>query len=49
LRVLVGGNPILGTCIMCKWDCGLSQHGQGYSREETTNHSTSSLKFHWTG
>jgi hypothetical protein len=49
MRVLVGGNPIFGTCIVCKWDCGRSQQGQGYSRVETANHCTSSPKFPWTG
>jgi hypothetical protein len=40
MRVLVVGNPVSLTCIICKRDCGRSQQSQGYSRMETAYYST---------
>ena len=48
MRVLVGGNPVSWTCIVCKRDYGRSEQSQGYSRMETANYSTSSSKLPWT-
>jgi hypothetical protein len=49
VRVLAGGDPISGTCIIYQGDCGGSQQSQGYFGVETPNHYTSSPKFPWTG
>jgi hypothetical protein len=49
MRILVGGNLVSWTYIICKRDCGRSQQSQGYSRMETDYYSTSSSKFPWNG
>jgi hypothetical protein len=35
VRVLAGGDPISGTCIICQGDCGGSQQNLGYFGVET--------------